>query len=182
MAALRDALEARGVAFETGLSDAEFNRVEASYGFRFPPDLRSFLAVALPVSDPFPNWRDDTDEELRWRLDGPADGVAFDVEENDFWMEEWGQRPARVGEAAAIARAQMANAPKLVPVVGHRYVPSTPPIDGNPVFSVMQTDIVYAGNDLADYFANDFGAPRPPWTRSAPRQIELWSRLAEANG
>lgn len=49
------------------------------------------------------------------------------------------------------------------------------------MFSVMQTDIIYAGNDLADYFANDFGVARPPSARSAPRHIEFWSLLAEEN-
>jgi hypothetical protein len=182
IAGVREVLEAKGVTIEPGLSDAEFDRIEASYGFRFPPDLRALLAAALPVSDQFPNWRHDNDEELRWRLDGPADGIAFDVEENDFWMEEWGQRPADDRGAVEVALARVAKAPVLVPIFGHRYLPTDPPTEGNPVFSVVQTDIIYAGTDLPDYLANEFGIPRPSWTRSAHRRIEFWSWFVEENG
>lgn len=179
IATLMKMLGAMGVAVEPGLSEAEFDQIEASYGFRFPPDLRSLLATALPVAEHFVNWRHDSEEELRWQLDGPADGIAFDVEANGFWMAEWGSRPDDVEEAVVVARTEVAKAPRLVPVFGHRYLPCDPPDEGNPVFSVMQTDIVYAGNDLADYFANEFGVARPPWARSAPLAIELWSWFAE---
>jgi len=47
----------RGLHFGEGLSDAEVQRTEESYGVRFPPDLRAFLQTALPLGSPFPNWR-----------------------------------------------------------------------------------------------------------------------------
>lgn len=56
-----------------------------------------------------------------------------------------------------------------------------PPADGNPVFSVVQTDIIHYGDDLADYFANEFGLPLLPWARSPPRHIAFWSELVELN-
>jgi hypothetical protein len=37
---------------------------EASFGFLFPLDLRSFLSAALPL-DGFPNWCDLDSSELR---------------------------------------------------------------------------------------------------------------------
>lgn len=37
---------------EPGLSDDEFERIEAEYGFQFSDDHRAFLAAGLPVSEP----------------------------------------------------------------------------------------------------------------------------------
>ncbi len=55
-------IEARGVSLAPGLSNDELNHVEKTHGFRFPPDLRSFLSKAMPLSKPgtyrFPDWRD----------------------------------------------------------------------------------------------------------------------------
>lgn len=179
IAVVLEVLGGKGIELEPGLTEGEFDRVEAFYGFHFPPDLRSVLAAALPVSEHFPDWRHGRDEEIRWLLDGPADGIAFDVEVNGFWLDDWGPSPGSVDEAVVVARGQVAKAPVLVPVFGHRYVPSEPSAEGNPVFSVVQTDIVCAGNDLADYVANEFGVPRPGWARSAPRAIEFWTWFAE---
>jgi len=56
-------LREQGVLLATGLTDEEVARVESTFGFRFPPDLKAFLRYALPVSSPefrkeFPNWRE----------------------------------------------------------------------------------------------------------------------------
>ncbi|KAK9127865.1 hypothetical protein Syun_016662 [Stephania yunnanensis] len=40
-----------------GLSNYEFVRAEAKFGFSFPPDLRTVLSVSLPISLGFPDWR-----------------------------------------------------------------------------------------------------------------------------
>src|SRR5688572_26160989 len=81
------------VMFEPGLTDAEIERVEATFGFRFPPDLRAFLQTALPRGEEFPDWRSGDETSLRAWLDAPAEGICFDVEHNDFWLPEWGSRP-----------------------------------------------------------------------------------------
>lgn len=51
-----EALKDKGVSFERGLRNDEFKNIEQGYGFSFPPDLREFLSIGLPVSDDFPNW------------------------------------------------------------------------------------------------------------------------------
>ncbi|PNX89224.1 hypothetical protein L195_g045341, partial [Trifolium pratense] len=38
-----------GIQLQQGLSEAEFARIEAEFGFVFPPDLRAILAAGLPV-------------------------------------------------------------------------------------------------------------------------------------
>jgi hypothetical protein len=79
----------------------------------------------------------------------------------------------------------VADAPVLIPVCSHRYLPASPPQAGNPVFSVHQSDIIYYGANLLDYLQNEFGYyfGRAEHAISAtPRRIALWSRLAEDNG
>ncbi|MCH82513.1 hypothetical protein A2U01_0003321, partial [Trifolium medium] len=46
-----------GVEVQPGLSDAEFARAEAEFGFVFPPDLRAILAAGMPIGAGFPDWR-----------------------------------------------------------------------------------------------------------------------------
>jgi hypothetical protein len=172
-----EVLSAAGVDIDPGLQDEEIANVESSLSFQFPPDLRALLSAGLPVSKGFPNWRKGPQEELRWLLDGPADGIVFDVEANGYWRTEWRPRPADVEGATASAREQIAKAPTLVPIFGHRFIPAEPRGEGNPVFSLSQTDVVVYGNDLADYMAVEFLVPRPGWSRRTPKPIRFWSDL-----
>jgi hypothetical protein len=36
-------------------------------------------------------------------------------------------------------------------------IPDDPHLEGNPVFSVHQADIIYYGHDLEDYLRHEFG-------------------------
>lgn len=173
-----DTISRSGSEIELGLREDEFARIESSFGFRFPPDLRNLLRSGLPTGQQFPGWRHDSVEQLCRILDGPVDGIAFDVAENHYWRPEWGDRPRDVEEAITVARMEIGRAPRLIPVFGHRFIPSEPLEAGNPVFSVSQADVVVYGNDLMDYFAHEFHITRPEWTRSAPKHIRFWSELA----
>jgi hypothetical protein len=117
----------------------------------------------LPLSD-----------RLRW----PSEGICFDIEHSDFWVADWGPRPSNLPAALEIARKQIAAMPRLIPIWGHRYLPNKPFVSGNPVFSVYQTDVIYYGNDLADYFAREFEVSRPEWAADEPRKIAFWGALA----
>lgn len=86
-------LKRKGVVFEPGLSNSEISFIEEAFGFTFPPDLRAFLQAELPVDvesasgrNPFPNWRGADRADLQARLDWPFEGIAFDVENNAFWL------------------------------------------------------------------------------------------------
>ncbi|MGW7619874.1 hypothetical protein ACWGLG_29320 [Streptomyces antimycoticus] len=126
--------------FESGLSDAEFARIEREYGFEFADDHRAFLAVGLPVnvppeegqtwSKPWPDWRSGDPDELRDQLGWPVEGVLLSVEYNGFWHEGWGERPADGAAALTTARHRLAKAPTLVPVYAHRYLPELPLLAG----------------------------------------------------
>jgi hypothetical protein len=164
----------RRVAFSDGLTDIEVARTEETYGFRFPVDLRNFLQTALPIGFPFPDWRAEDDPNVREMLRWPLHGILFDVEQNDFWLPEWGAKPSRIEDAKAIAKENTSRAPRLIPIYSHRMMPDLPLQSGNPVLSVYQTDIIYYGFDLDDYFRHEFELPgRKPWP-SEIRSIAFW--------
>ena len=167
-----------GGLLEPGLSNAELAAAEELCGARFPPDLKSFLSTAMPVGKGFPDWRVRDEAGLQYRLDWPFDGVRFDIENNAFWLSEWGPRPDDLSAAIEVARRAVAAAPKLIPIYSHRFLPTEPLKSGNPVFSVYQTDIIYYGRDLHTYFAHEFGgANYAESITPKPRHIRFWSDL-----
>lgn len=174
---MRDALMTSGAELARGLSDAEFERVETEFGFRFAPDHRLLLSLALPLGDAWPDWRSGDRLELRERLDWPVRGILFDVQTNAFWHPEWADRPSDTAEALSLARERLSEAPPLALLYGHRYLPTLPHASGNPVLSVYQTDVIYYGNDLLDWLEYEFQG-----TSSAvgqPRQVPVWSWYVE---
>ncbi|MEV6230076.1 hypothetical protein AB0L88_19680 [Saccharopolyspora shandongensis] len=158
-----------------GLTDAEFARIEGEYGFEFADDHRAFLAAGLPVNSPFepepgvcyawekpwPEWRDGDPDELREQLNWPVKGVLRAVESNGHWNPAWGARPDAREEAVAMARRLLADAPKMVPVYAHRFLPAGRGSFGHPILSVWGTDIICYGADLIDYVDQEFKEPRP---------------------
>lgn len=183
--------DGRACRIDPGLTDAEFTRVEEEFGFEFADDHRAFLATGLPLSipyddppgvirtdrSPWPDWRNGDPVVLRERLNGPVEGVLFDVKHNVFWDDSWGERPAERGEALDIARRCLADAPQLVPIYAHRYLPAGRGGFGHLVLSVCQTDIICYGADLGDYIEREFGAPQEARTdaaRSPRATVEFW--------
>ncbi|MCY1675756.1 hypothetical protein OVA06_13740 [Pseudarthrobacter sp. SL88] len=103
--------------------------------------------------------------------------MLFDVGENGFWPEEWGERPTQVEEVLPAARERLRTVPVLIPIYSHRFMPAAPAPAGSPVFSVYQTDVIYYGSDLASYFQSEFF--NNPDRKSSTHRIEFWSDLAE---
>ena len=170
-----------GSQVEPGLSEAELAAIEAEFAFKFPPDLRLVLSLGLPSGAGFPAWRDKSQrEELKGRLNWPLESMQFDIDHNMFWYPSWGARPTSNEEAKAIAAREVTKVPKLIPVYVHRYLPTEPCEEGNPVLSVYQTDIIYYGADLADYVKREFGWLRPLDTPDPTRRIRFWSDIIDA--
>ena len=144
------------VELEAGLSRSELGVVQSHFGFLFAPDHASLLTECLPVGESWPDWRHGNDEELQRGLDWPVNGALFDVSENGFWLRSWGEKPQDPGEASRTAKFYVRRWPLMVPVYGHRYIASGP--EGRAVFSIYQTDVIYYGSDLADYFHREFGS------------------------
>lgn len=173
-----ECLQTRGVGFDAGLSDEEVQNIERTFKFVFPPDLKLLLQIALPVSERFPDWRSGVG--VQSMMDWLVEGIMFDVEYNNFWLEEWGQKPDSLGQRVLTVRSLAKKWPRLIPVYGHRYLPAFPSEAGNPVYSVYQTDIICYGNDLLTYLCREFKiAPyRSSFQRSKPKQIPFWGDLA----
>ena len=170
-------LRAHGVRLDRGLSDEEVSRVQDRLDFSFGPEHRAFIGSAVPIGPDWPDWRHDSEVELRGRLAWPVEGVLFDVHNAGFWPASWGERPAGKADRERAARAHLARVPRLVPVYSHRYLTSDPRFTPSPVFSVHQTDVIVYGDDLVDYVAHEFGAPpRHPADRT---HVPFWTDLAE---
>jgi hypothetical protein len=172
---LIELLDSANMPFDEGLTDVEVLRAETKYDIHFPDDLREFLQTVLPRGYPiYPDWRSGEEEWIRTMLRYPLDGVLFDVERNDFWLPEWGTRPIRFEAARTIVEKYVSQAPRLIPIYGHRMMPDRPQLERNPVLSIHQTDIIHYGFDLDDYLRHEFGLPgRKPWP-SEVRAIEFW--------
>lgn len=179
-------LAARGVVFAQGLSESELTQLAQMFGVVFPPDLQLFLQTALPVSPKFAPWRYALNSlagarELRALLAGPLEGIVFDVKVDSFWYAAWGTAPADAMLREQLVRQHYPQYPALLPIYGHRYLPAHPSVPGNPVLSVHQTDIIYYGNDLASYFANEFAFELPAGFERLAKpknKIGFWDELA----
>lgn len=172
-----------------GLTGIEIARIERDYDFEFAADHRAFLAAGLPLNTtpqagqtwrkPWPDWRDGNPNDLRRQLNWPIEGVLFDVENNAFWHPTWGQRPAGPSEALQRARQHLSQAPKMIPIFAHRYLPTGHGTYGHPVLSIYQTDIIVYGTDLADHVTNEFSdsgrSISEDWT--SPPMVPFWSEF-----
>jgi hypothetical protein len=180
---LSDALHRVAADLAPGLSDRELAAVEDAAGVALPSELRLMLGLAVPVGPRgWRDWHADPARQLATWREYVTDGLVFDVQ-HSFWDDSWGPRPATVTKSEQVVRQLAATVPRLFPIFGHRamvidFLPGFESADGNPVFSVHQTDVIYYGNDLAGWFNIEFGVPRPTWAASQPRRVPFWSALS----
>lgn len=169
------------------MSEAELCRAEETFGLVFPRLLRDVLGLVHPVPRPVfpqpglhqassrvPDWRLRDVDRTRTLIGIPADGVLFDVEENDFWWNAWGPRPDAIAERIAAAARELARVPLLVPLGGHLYVAA---VDDSPVFSLVQTRVgLYAVSfaDLGDDTARTAALRSTAWPVGT---VPFWSEL-----
>ncbi|KAK9285273.1 hypothetical protein L1049_024463 [Liquidambar formosana] len=145
-----------GIQVQPGLSDAEFARAEAEFGFAFPPDLKAVLSAGLPVGPGFPDWRAAGARlHLKASLDLPIAAISFQIARNALWSKSWGPRPSDPEKALRIARNALKRAPLLIPIFNHCYIPCNPSLAGNPIFFVDENRIFCCGLDLSDFFERE---------------------------
>jgi hypothetical protein len=178
-------LKRANIVLAPGMSSEEIVAVESRFGMRFPPDYRALLMDVLPISGNFVDWRRGDPIAIQRQFAWPYEGICFDIEYNAFWLPEWGPRPINLTDAFAIATHAVQQAPVLIPIFGHRFIPATPSESDNPIFSVYQTDIIYYGRNLLEYLENElslaaFGKQR--YQISEPvKVIPFWSHLVDLN-
>ncbi len=164
-----------------GLSPSEIASIEAQLGFRLPVDFAYLFQNLRDPGHVFFPWsnfsKQEYDNSIRWILEG----IEFDIDRNTFWMDRWGKRPPTLPAALDIARKDFETWPKLLPISGHQFLAAEPCRPGNPVFSIVQTDIIYYGADLAHYLVHEFIGHDYVLHAQAQqiRKIRIWSYLAD---
>ena len=149
-----------GIKLTKGLSEKQIEDAENYYNIVFPQDLQELLMAFTPNSENFYNWSDYSHEnvdKIKEALEWSIEGALFDVENNNFWWKTWGEKPNEMSERLRTARCFIEKAPKLIPIYGHRYISSYPNEPKNPIYSVYQTDIIFYGKDIWDYFEVEYG-------------------------
>ncbi|CAN7078444.1 unnamed protein product [Brassica oleracea var. botrytis] len=174
-----------GVKIQPGLSDSEFARVEAEFGFVFPPDLRVILSSGLSADAGFPDWRSPgARRHLRAMIDLPNAAVSLQVAKNSLWCKSWGLKPPDPEKALRVARNALKRAPLLIPVFDHCYIPCNPSLAGNPVFFVDETRIFCCGSDLSEFFQREsaFGTPETLTKQTSSGSSTNFSRMSFDSG
>lgn len=119
-------LKTKGIEFDSAMSSAEISKIEDLYGLAFPVELKLLFSVGLPVSKGSYNWRDVNMSNVQ-----------------------------RIKEVLNLP-IKGANAPKLIPIYAHRYIPFIPNSEETHVFSIMGSDIICYGENLISYLETEF--------------------------
>ncbi|WP_258166342.1 SMI1/KNR4 family protein [Paenibacillus sp. PCH8] len=163
------------------LSSLEIESIERRYKIVFPPDLKDLYLCGLPVGEGYPNWRDTSEENIKLiisKLEWPLHGMLFDIEHNSYWYDGWGIRPSKLEAAFQVCKEKFKEVPILIPIYSHRFIPSKPNEINNPIFSIYQTDIIYYGENLEEYFKVELRSKRHNEIKfNDIKEIEFWSEL-----
>lgn len=174
-------LKSKGVLFDRGMSLSEIDQTEKLYDISFPVELKHLYSVGLPVSKSFYNWRDTHKEnvqQIKDILNMPIQGLISDLETNDFWCDDWGEKPTDIRDAQSILLEHYNKAPQIIPIYAHRYMPFIPNETDIPIFSIMQSDIIYYGVNLISYLEIEFGFRQYSELMQANfRHVDFWSDL-----
>ena len=165
---------AEGTRWKPGMSQAEIDAVEQSFGAEFPEDYRGFLATLNAATKPaiwylfkgdtlhpaparhvFTDWTDGQGD-IKRALDGVVSGVLFDVERNALWLDEWGERPNEKSARADLVTSLITSAPKLIPLHSHRFLIAGLDLEPSPVVSIMQSDVIFYAESIEACLAADF--------------------------
>ena len=161
-----------GVYFSAGLTNNMLADVEEIYEIRFPASLKVFYSAALPISVgnmEFPRWDDFSPENIafiRQLMRAPYEWLKRDIEKG-FWLSAWDGKPAD---------ELFANAPKLIPIYSHRYLPVLNHEDP-PVISTVGRDTVCYGVSLEDYLLREFCNDGMAFEDIKVPYIPLWSDI-----
>lgn len=150
-------LKSKGIEFDKGLNQTEFLKIKQEYGIEFPNELKEFYSFVLPISNNFYNWRDFSNEnvsKMKRVLNKPFDDI-YEMADEVFWCKDWGDEPDK-NERASVIRQKLKNAPKLIPIYLHRYMPMIKK-ENVPIISICDTDVIYYGENLESYLEVEFG-------------------------
>jgi len=156
-----------------GFTQVQLDDAQARYDLIFPPDLVADLRERRLVGGY--DWSTESGA-IRKMLIWPFDMLSAQLEYG-YWWPSWGDRPSSAEARADILRKALADAPKLIPLLSHRFLPATPSESGNPVLSMYGFDTIYYGTNLDDYWKREFGELQTPI--GTVRHIPFWSDIIE---
>lgn len=165
-----------------GYSQSELEDIQTRWKLRFPPDLADLLRERRPLLDctgAF-DWLTSDPAIIQERLDWPFEGFWFACQRNHVWWPEWGNKSPILAEQYERLREIFTAAPKLIPLIGHRYIPEDPFERDNPVLSVYGTDIICYGANLLDWIERELSG----WhVKPLPqiKEITFWSEALRKN-
>ncbi|HEX7868905.1 MAG TPA: hypothetical protein VF455_02215, partial [Chryseobacterium sp.] len=155
------------------LSEEQIDFIELKYYVRFTSEHREFLKILHAIDKKeiveyeeegeiiseectfFYNWLDD-EEEIQHRFHGLSDWLFFDVEgSNKVWLKSWGIKPKSEEKRKEIFDEWFSKIPKLIPMLGHRFVVSDSNLKWKPILSMWGTDIIVMGWDFRTYLLNE---------------------------
>ncbi len=174
-----------GITFEAGLSNEEFEKIESTFGFRFPSEIKSFFACGLPVGDLFFNWRDlsaENIEKFYSFYQSMDDMFLFDIENCiDLLNKFLGDRFSGIEDKEAFTKAVLEDfhhSTKLIPFYAHRCF-----FDGMnhmPIVSFLQAvDTIFYGESFEDYLEVEF-LGKELWINTVPERMKetgIWYYL-----
>ena len=138
-----------------GASAREIKAFEAQTGLELPGDLRWLAQHTHDPGGAFFGWLKEP-QRIAQSLDWIRTGIEFDLQHGTTWLERWGKPPRDIETRIEIFRADFHSWPALIPIMGHRFLRIDPCRSGQPVYSIMQTDIIYYGANLASWLAMEF--------------------------
>lgn len=167
--------------FEIGprLTAGQLEAIEQTLGAKLPPELRLLLQSGVPGSKEnpaiFPDWGGNPQALIQEFRQGVELAFTTAIENNDYWLNAFGEKPSSIEEAKQQALQIIHKWPPLVRIHGHRYMPTQPAAAGNPIFSVWEAgDTIYYGYDFVDYLQKEFSISLPLPHANTPVEVPFW--------
>lgn len=159
-----------------GMKENEINKIEKTNNIQFSSYHREFLKI-LHTTDKkqvfehtktfdedaevfyeersyFYNWNTDIDD-IKKSLNYVYEDLLEDTLNNRLWLKSWGLKPKSTDDRKKIFTKWYNNAPKLVPIYGHRFVISEPQETDNTILSIMGSDTIIYGVNMRHYLLNE---------------------------
>ena len=170
------------IKISNGMSEKEIKKVEKIYQIVFPKDYKEMLKEFVLDCN---NWRDISEKNISYlkdKINAPIEGIIFDIENNGFWMNEFGNKPKNIQERVNIflKYIEKNNIPKLIPILNNTYMIC----DENseyPIVSVIQKDIIILSNNLINYFEQKLNISKQNELYFRNIKIPFWSNIINCN-
>ena len=155
-------LKNAGVSFTSGLTCDETVKIESTFGFRFPKEIKSFLSCAYPVGREFFDYREFSASNLQ-KFDAfqkrIEDAFLFDLDHCEDLLKEklaelFTDASDRQNPKKVVLDA-LHRSTKLIPFYAHRCFFDG--MDDMPIVSFWQAvDTIFYGSDFENYLENEF--------------------------